>query len=72
MARTVTSNRQWYCPSCKAMLTKGALGVVWMPGEAIDKVQGTASCGDCGHQVSQSDVYGGKYDGPKKWWQFWK
>lgn len=48
----------WKCPGCGEVLAKGLSGVV--SPEAI--VVGTATCGACGMEVQQSDVYGGRYD----------
>lgn len=61
-SRKVTEQRKWRCPSCNVLLEKGALGVVWLPGEELSKVHGTATCDKCGNSVLQTDVYGGKYD----------
>ena len=71
----------WRCPKCGAILRKGnpELAQMVMGGGLL---VGTATCGVCGAQFSQRDVYRGLYDhdpyarqaarGDKRWWQFWK
>ena len=49
----------WRCPKCGATLEKGAAKLGFNPYAVMI---GTATCGHCGAQFQQSDVYGGKYD----------
>ena len=50
----------WKCPNCGAILQKGSQDVFDVVG--TDGLVGTATCGNCGAQFSQSDVYRGIYD----------
>ena len=58
----VSANKLWRCPKCNELLEKKGLGTVWKPGEPIENVEGTATCGGCLSRYDQKDVYGGKYD----------
>ncbi|MGQ9731387.1 MAG: hypothetical protein ACUVX8_08940 [Candidatus Zipacnadales bacterium] len=58
----VTSCRLWKCPNCGELLEKTGLGTLWMPSDPLSKVAGTATCGRCGSEFSQSEVYGGRFD----------
>jgi len=58
----VTPCLAWKCPQCGTVLRKGGLGQVFMPGDPVSMVAGTATCSVCNSTYSQSDVYGGRYD----------
>lgn len=45
----------WQCPKCGGVLEKGF-------GSLFKKVIGTATCGGCGTQFAQNEIYSGKYD----------
>ncbi len=52
----------WKCPKCAAVPRKGSANLFRENLARGAIFSGTATCGGCGAQFSQSDVYGGKYD----------
>ncbi len=54
---TDSKSDYWKCPRCGVLLRKGFGALL-----AGAEVRGLATCGRCGAEFSQSDVYAGKYD----------